>query len=199
MKTKLQKHDIDWKLAKNMCRTTVNKGHSDIEATSKFKLSLLISEHSPIRELKIRWSWLKIKSWIATHFARHRWESYISTRRTDRTGVDRDKLLQSERVQMDCSANAQHLIDTSRKRLCHQASPETRGYWEDLKLSIYDEGHEELFMVMVPNCVYRAGCPEFADCGHYSRLIGKDKGVTSTDIRIRYKAYNKVFLEAHDA
>ena len=199
MKTTIMQSDINWKLVKNISRTTVNKKHTAVEASPVFKLAMLISEHSPIREIKIRWQWGSIKSWVATHFARHRWESYISTRRTDRTGQNRDELLQSELVKMDCSANAQSLIDTSRKRLCYQASPETRKYWEDLKLSLYDIGQEELFIALVPNCVYRAGCPEFSQCGHYKRLCDRDSHVASTSIQVRYKAYAALFLEDMDA
>ena len=107
MKTEIMVSDINWKLVKNISRTTVNKKATGVEASPTFRLAILISEHSPIREIKLRWKWEGIKSWIATHFARHRWESYISTRRSDRTGINRDELLQSELVNMDCSANAQ--------------------------------------------------------------------------------------------
>jgi len=199
MKTEIMVSDINWKLVKNISRTTVNKKATGVEASPTFRLAILISEHSPIREIKLRWKWEGIKSWIATHFARHRWESYISTRRSDRTGINRDELLQSELVNMDCSANAQSLIDTSRKRLCYQASDETREHFEDLKLSIYDIGQEELFMTLVPNCIYRAGCPEFVQCGHYHKLCDRDSRVASTSIETRYKAYGALFLEDMDA
>lgn len=195
MKTQILKSDLDWKMVKNVSRNTVNKQHTKNEASSKFKLDILISEHSPIREIKIRWKWENIKSWIATHFARHRYECYIGTRRTDRTGVDRDELLQSELVDMDNAANAQNLIDMARKRLCYQASKETREYMESLKFSIMKMGEDELFEVLVPNCVYRGGCPEFSNCGYYLDIVTKDCDIASMDIKERYEAYNNIFLD----
>ena len=56
----------DWKDVKNVSRTTVNKQHTENEATSNFKKNILISEHSPIREIRVRWKWSNIKSWIKT-------------------------------------------------------------------------------------------------------------------------------------
>jgi hypothetical protein len=186
--------DINWKLVKNVSRNTVNKDHTNKAATSKFKLAILISEHSPIREIKIRWKWENIKSWIAVHFSRHKYECYVSTQRTDRTGVDRDALPQGQLVNMDNSANAQNLIDMARKRLCYQASTETREYMESLKLSILNSGQDELFEVLVPNCIYRAGCPEFTNCGYYNRMMNEKFDVTSINISERYVAYNDMFI-----
>ena len=128
MKTRINELFMDWKNAKNKCRTTVNKNYSEKEASSKFKKALLLSEHSPIRLLKVDWSWKGIKSWVATHYSRHKWECFIGTQRTDRTGINRDELPQGALVNFDGEANAQHLIDTARKRLCFQASKETREY-----------------------------------------------------------------------
>lgn len=194
MKTKIIKTNIDWKDVKNISRTTVNKEHSDNEATSVFKKKILISEHSPIRELNIRWMWNGIKSWIATHFSRHKWECYISTRRTDRTGVDRDFLHQGELLNMEGSANAQHLIDMARKRLCYQSSKETREYMEDLKISLY-ETEPEISNALVPNCVYRFGCPEFKECGYWTSIISKID-IKNDDIQSRYDKYNEIFYNS---
>lgn len=194
MKTKILSSDTDWTLVKNVSRNTVNKKHTSNEATSKFKLAMLISEHSPIREIKIRWKWENIKSWISVHFSRHRYECYVSTQRTDRTGIDRNKLEQGELVNMDNSANAQQLINVARKRLCYQAADETREYMESLKYSILKFGQDELFEVLVPNCVYRGGCPEFNNCGYYAELVKQDRKIVSASIRDRYRAYNDIFL-----
>ena len=133
-----------------------------------------------------------IKSWIATHFARHKYECYISTQRSDRTGVNRDKSPQDTPVNMDNSANAQHLIDISRKRLCYASAPETVEKMRDLKFEI-SKYERELSEVMVPNCVYRCGCPEFEECGFWSTFKSKNKN-SLDDIQSRYDAYNERFF-----
>ena len=71
MKTKITKVSADWTDVKNECRNTVTKKATNIEPTQDFKKRLLLSEHSPIRLIKIKWRWEGIKSWISVHFARH--------------------------------------------------------------------------------------------------------------------------------
>lgn len=57
----------NWKEIVNDCRSTVGKDKLDKEPSEKFKKSILISEHSPIRDISIKWMWDGIKSWVATH------------------------------------------------------------------------------------------------------------------------------------
>ena len=200
-KTEITKVDADWVNVKNECRNTVNKEATDNVPGSKFKKDLLISEHSPIRLIRIQWRWAKIKSWIATHFARHwlGWDKWIGTRRTDRTGVDRDELRQDELVPMDISANAQALINVSRFRLCRQAATETREYMAALKTQI-NTVEPEVAYVMTPNCIYRCGCPEFHECGYWQAFKAKHPDIDLSDIRARYDAYNQDFFgEDHAA
>lgn len=195
MKTQIIKLENDWKDVKNVSRTTVNKKHSEIEATEEFKRKLLISEHSPIRLLKVRWRWDEIKSFVATHFSRHRWECFIGTQRDDRVGVNTNFNSRDVLVPFEGEANAQHLIDTSRKRLCKQSHPDTVEYMEDLKMELFEQDFE-MASVLVPNCIYRNGCPEFECCGYHQELIKKDKNVVSLNIQVRYDAYNKIFIES---
>lgn len=200
MKTNIKKVSVDWTEIKNECRHTDNKEDTFKEATEKFIKQLLISEHSPIRLARIKWSWDGIKSWISVHFARHwlGWEKWVSTQRTDRTGVNRDKSPQDTPVNMDVEANAQALINVSRYRLCKQASKETREYMMDLKASIKEKGQKEISNVMVPNCIYRMGCPEFKCCGHIQKFKDwcEDSGhslLDLNDIQTRYDFYNEFF------
>ena len=181
-----------WNHIRNVCRTTINKEHDNKEPSRKFKKNLLISEHSPIRELVVKWKWSDIKSWIGVHYSRHRYECYVSTQRTDRTGVNRDDLPQSSLVDMDNTANAQHLIDVMRKRLCYGASKETRELAEELKytLKTYEE---ELSDVLVPNCIYRCGCPEMSNCGFFKRFVDEYIDDDLYEISDRYDKYNKYF------
>jgi len=193
-RTVINKFENDWIDIKNKCRTTVNKIHTNNIPSSEFKTNLLISEHSPIRLLKINWLWNPIKSWVATHWSRHKWECFISTQRSDRTGINRDDEPQGTLVNFEGEANAQHLIDTMRKRLCFQASPETRELAVSLKNTI--KGTEsELADVLVPNCIYRCGCPEFEQCKYkywdnFSKLYSKND---LCNIEVRYSLYNKLF------
>ena len=192
MKTEIIKIKGSWEEIANDCRTTVGKSELGKEPSLKFKREILISEHSPIRSMAVKWQWVNIPSWVATHFSRHKWECFIKTQRSDRTGVDRNKLPQDAPVIMTGEANTQNLIDTARKRLCRLASRETRKYMEDLKKSIKIR-EPEISDVLVPNCVYRGGCPEPNGCGWYQAMIEKHPKLASTDIQERYDEYNRVF------
>lgn len=195
--TKITKVYNDWVDVKNECRNTVNKEFNDKEPSESFKKKLLISEHSPIRLLEIKWRWQGIKSWISVHFARHwlGWDKWISTQRDDRTNIDRNKSPQDTPVNYDGKANAQSLINVSRYRLCiGSAHKETREYMENLKKEIR-KIEPELSNVLVPNCVYRCGCPEMKECGYFNLLLkqAKDNNVDITNIQERYDLYNKHF------
>lgn len=195
--TKITKVNADWTDVKNECRNTVNKEATEKEPTIDFKKKILISEHSPIRLIEIKWRWEGIKSWISVHFARHwlGWDKWISTQRNDRTGVDRDKSPQDTPVNYDGKGNAQALINVARFRLCNSAHPETRAYMEDLKESIH-EFEPELSDVMQRNCIYRGGCPEFNPCPYWKNFCEKHKGENLLDIQTRYDLANKDFYES---
>lgn len=192
MKTKILKIKGDWQEVVDDCRATVGKEPLGKEPSEDFKTKILISEHSPIRDISVKWRWENMPHWITVHWARHKWEKFIRTQRSDRTGVNRDNLSQSEPQDFTGEANVQHLIDTMRKRLCRQASPETRKYAEDFKTTL-NHYEPEIAEVLVPNCVYRGGCPEMNNCGFYERIFEEECGVVSTDIRSRYKSYNRYF------
>jgi len=192
--TLLTKLSIDWIDVKNKCRITVNKEDSLNPVTPEFKQRLLLSEHSPIRLLRVSWKW-SLKSWIAVHFSRHHigWEKWVSTQRNDRTGIDRDTSTQDTMVNMSIEANAQALINVSKVRLCYNAHTEAREHMEDLKRALYGT-EPELAEVMQPNCVYRCGCPEFAPCGYWRVFTAKHSNIDFTDITERYKAANEDFF-----
>lgn len=197
MKTEILKIKGDWEEVVNDCRATVGKEALGKEPSQKFKRDILISEHSPIRDIQIKWRWRNIKSWVATHWVRHKWECFVRTQRTDRTGINRDELPQDAPVDFTGDANTQALIDTMRKRLCYQASPETRKYAEDLKVAIHAV-EPEISDVLVPNCVYRCGCPELQSCGYWERLVEETDGaILTADIQQRYGLYNLLFWEVH--
>lgn len=129
-KTEILKIKGDWVEVASDCRSTVGKPPLDHEPSVDFKRKILIAEHSPIRDISVKWAWHGIKSWVATHWSRHKFEKYIKSQRSDRTGIPRDKLPQHAPVDFTGEANVQSLIDTMRKRLCRQSSPEARRYDE---------------------------------------------------------------------
>lgn len=197
MLTEILKRKGDWEEVVDDCRATVGKDELGKEPSKAFRRDILIAEHSPIRDLIIKWRWKDIPYWVTTHWARHKWEKFISTQRSDRTGIPREKLPQDEPQTFRGEANAQNLIDTMRKRLCFTAAQKTREYAEDLKLTLHDI-EPELSDVLVPNCVYRSGCPEMNGCDKWSQFVlwcmkEKEVQVVYCTIAERYALYNEWF------
>lgn len=202
LKTRFNACIVDWKRVKNHCRTTDNKDFTDKDATDEFKKKLLISEHTPIRLIELDWSWKGMPSWVSVHWVRHKWEKFVSTQRDDRKEHDipRGKMPQDTPVNFDGYANMQALIDSFRKRLCFCASPETREYAEDFKVSLHLI-FPELADVLVPNCIYRCGCPEgFSCCRFFDDVFYKWYGhyFNLSNIQERYDLYNKYFYNLRD-
>lgn len=157
----------EWSKVKRSARTTIHKDGEGNYPDDAWKKTMLLAEHSPIRRIRFSWRWENLKSWVSVHFVRHKHgvEHWVSTQRSDRTGVDRDKSTQDAPVCHECEANAQALIYISRKRLCNQASPETRKAWKEVKAEVARRD-PVLASVMVPECIYRGFCPEFRSCGY---------------------------------
>lgn len=168
MKVELIYSRADWNEVLNACRTTVGKDRVGSQPKTSWRKQILLCEHSPIRKLQVTVKCYDVKSWVATHFVRHHIgvEKYVQTQRTDRTGVNRDELPQGALVTLELDLNGQAIINISRKRLCQQASPETRELWKLILEEIRKE-LPELYDVCVPECVYRGFCPELYSC-HYS-------------------------------
>lgn len=156
-----------WNRVVNCARTTVNKKSIDKEPTSSWKYKILVSEHSPIRQLEFHFKWNDLKSWVSVHLVRHNIgiNHYVRTQRTDRTGTNRDSLPQDSKVEHEISINAQEMINISKVRLCSKASLETTEAWKEL-LETIKEDEPELYKVCVKQCVYRGFCPEFKSCGY---------------------------------
>lgn len=204
VETEILKVKGDWNDVLEDCRFSANKEPYNIgkEPSNEFKKKILIAEHSPIRNISFKFRWKNIKHWVTVHWVRHMWYCIVNTQRSDRTGIDREELPQGSPQSFVGEQNIQHLIDTDRKRLCCQASPETRECAISQKLAI--ENIDPLISnVLVPNCVYRCGCCEPDGCGHfnqfvywYGRRYGKPLNVTN--IQERYDAYNVYFHELYE-
>lgn len=156
----------NWMNVKEAARTTISKDGPGEYPSHTWKKTILLAEHSPIRLIRVQWKWKNLKSWISVHFVRHKFgiEHWVTTQRSDRTGIDRDKSPQDTPVSHQCEANAQALIFISRRRLCSQAAPGTRLAWLEVKKNV-EAVDPELASVMVPECIYRGFCPEFHTCG----------------------------------
>lgn len=152
----------NWQEIKNACMATISKD-SGREPDSDWKKRILLAEHSPIRLLKISWKWVDLPYFVSVHFTRHNIGVYhfVSTQRTKES---RGEEPQNAPVTHVCSANAQALINISRKRLCNKAAKETRDAWQAVKNEIA-KVEPELASCMVRECVYRRFCPEMHSCG----------------------------------
>lgn len=164
---------VGWDQVLNSARTTVGKEELNREPSEKFKKQILISEHSPIRNLLFEVVWGNLPYWVSVHLARHHigFHSgeddlvFVETQRSDRTGDNRDNMPQDAPVTFRGLINAHSLINISRVRLCSSASKETREAWS---LAIKKVGEiEPLFLELCKkNCIYRGFCPESNGCGY---------------------------------
>lgn len=158
----------NWREVADSANTTINKEAGNKEPSSVWKRKMLLCEHSPIRQLFVKCKFYDLKYWISVHFVRHKFgiEHWVRTQREDRTGVDRNELTQGNLVEHEFLANAQAMINISRKRLCNQASKETREAWQEILDSIKSE-LPELYDTCVPDCIYRGWCYEYKSCGYH--------------------------------
>lgn len=194
-RTEILKIKGDWEEVVNDCRATVKKPPLGKEPSADFKRRILMAEHSPIRDLTVKFRWAGIPYWVAMHWKTHHWESRVNSQRNDRQSeYDRRKAPQDAPVNFIGDANAQNLIDTWRKRLCQQASPETREYAEDFKKTLH-EREPEIADALVPNCVYRGFCPEMNPCGFWETFSCCLSKGDLTDGQRRYEVYNGYFRE----
>lgn len=135
----------------------------------EWKRRLLESEHSPIRELWFGFR-LEIPYWVSVHLVRHHIgvNHYVQSQRDDRQKeltLSRAEKPQGEIVTHIMSINAQELIQVAHKRLCNQASWETRTVVREM-CELVKEQYPEFKNVLVPLCVYRNGkCTEMFPCG----------------------------------
>jgi hypothetical protein len=168
MKAKILSIKGTWRQVADSANTTIHLEAGENEPSSKWKKRMLLCEHSPIRQHIIKCKWYNLKSWVSVHFVRHKIgiEHWVRTQRTDRTSIDRDDLTQDNLIEHEFEANVQAFINISRKRLCTQASDETREAWQSV-LDEIKQSEPELYSVCVPDCVYRGWCYEFKSCGFH--------------------------------
>ena len=172
MKIEILKHptDEDWLLCKKCTLVTVSKD-SNKPATDEWKVKLLKANHSPTPTLQFCFRLTDIPYWLSLHLGRHVHATpFVSTQRNDRQNkYERGKAPQEAPVTMCWYMNAEELITISHKRLCRQASKETREIVQEICNKVI-EVNPEFKDLFVPNCVYRGGvCEEFNCCGYNQR------------------------------
>lgn len=168
MKVKFKKVKGNWRDIADSANTTIHLLEGTKEPSSIWKKRMLLCEHSPIRQLSIKSKWYDLPYWVSTHIVRH-WLGilhWVRTQRTDRTGVDRNESPQGNFVEHEIEANAQAIINISRRRLCNGASKETKEAWQ-LFLESFKDKEPELYSICVPDCLYRGWCYEFKSCGYH--------------------------------
>ena len=131
-------------------------------------MKLLKSEHSPIRTLWFAFK-MEIPYFVSTHYVRHSNGAvhFVSTQRDDRhpeETVSRADKPQGVIVSHIMYVNAQELMYIMRKRLCNQASPETRQVARMIRDEVL-KTNPEFKDFLVPACKYQGGvCHEFVPC-----------------------------------
>ena len=161
------KRVTDWQRVVDAARFTQGKEPLGHEPSDEFKKQMILSEHSPLRELEFDIKMYGIPYWVSNHFVRHvHAQPFVSTSRPDITGskVSRHDMRQDDLVNLQLSLNAQEIINISKLRLCNKAARETREIWykvldELIRIEPY------LASACVPQCIYRGFCPEQKSCG----------------------------------
>lgn len=170
MKVELLKYptEQDWLWCKTCTLNTVGIKAIKTMPTDEWKQKLVESEHSPLRELWFGFR-LEIPYWVSVHLVRHNIgiNHYVQSQRDDRQKTEtipRAEKPQGEIVSHIVSVNAQELVQIAHKRLCMQASEETRAVVKEMcRLAI--ESNPELKTVLIPLCDYRNGkCTEMFPC-----------------------------------
>ena len=156
----------DWILARKCTLVTVSKD-SDKEPSMEWKEKLLKARHSPIRTLQFCFKLVDIPYWVSVHLTRHVHATpFVATQRNDRQDkYDRGEAPQNQPVTMCWYMNAEELMTIANKRLCNQASKETRAVIKEICKNVILL-NPEFSNVLEPMCYYRGGrCDEFNCCG----------------------------------
>lgn len=163
--------DNDWMLAKQCTLVTIGKNPvtpPDLE----WKKRLLAACHSPIRTLNFCFRLTDVPYWVSTHLVRHVHATpFVKSQRNDRqSDYDRRKAPQDAPVDMMWYMNAEELMTIAHKRLCNQASKETREVVAEMCRQVI-EVCPEFDGLLVPLCEYRGGvCTEFKPCGRNLKI-----------------------------
>ena len=160
-----------WQEIKDSALFTIGKSTGKYP-TSEWKRSILMAEHSPIRDGFLIIEVYNVPSFVIGHFVRHHvgFTPYVRSLRSDRAEYDEVPNRNTPNA-MRFNGNFQSFINVSRRRYCYQASAETRTVW-DLIMQEVKKVEPELYSVCVKECVYRNGlCPEMNTCGFNKKEV----------------------------
>lgn len=156
----------DWYECKRRALVTVGKDR--FEAPSEeWKHKILAARHSPIRRLRFSFLIEDVPSWVSVHLCRHiHAQPYVKSQRNDRQSeYDRNAARQDAPVTMIWDMDAEELMNVANKRLCMQASEETR-YVVQAACVLVAMKCPEFEPFLVPMCKYHGGvCHEMRPCG----------------------------------
>lgn len=158
--------DLDWMAVKERALVTVGKTPITPPDT-EWKHRILAARHSPIRRLRFSFRLENVPSWVSVHLIRHvHAQPYVKSQRNDRqSDYDRAKAPQDAPVNMIWDMNAEELMIIANKRLCGQASPETRDVVVEMCWQV-ESKYPEFIGLLVPMCEYCGGiCHEMKPCG----------------------------------
>lgn len=185
------KQIVGWDIAYEAALRTVGKQPKKQYPGNKWRLRSLMAEHSQVKLVQYRISFLDLRQWVGVHLLRHPYVlPFIHSQRDDRReDIDklvervlsiikddiksssdfnkRDYLFQGETNDQDFYVNAQTFVNISRKRLCTCASKETRMAWQLVKDAIKDVD-PVIYHCMRRQCVYRGFCPEMHPACRYA-------------------------------
>lgn len=156
----------DWKEVKRRALVTVGKTMVT-PPDMAWKRSILRARHSPIRYLQFSFLLEGIPYWVSVHLARHvHAQPYVRSQRNDRqSDFDRTRAPQDAPVDMIWDLNAEELMVVANKRLCAQASPETREVVAGM-CKLASGACPEIADFLTPMCEYHGGvCHELHGCG----------------------------------
>lgn len=156
----------DWKEVKRRALVTVGKTMVT-PPDMAWKRSILRARHSPIRYLQFSFFLGGIPYWVSVHLVRHvHAQPYVRSQRNDRqSNFDRTRAPQDAPVDMIWDLNAEELMVVANKRLCAQASPETREVVAGM-CKLASGACPEIADFLTPMCEYHGGvCHELHGCG----------------------------------
>jgi thymidylate synthase ThyX len=155
----------DWLFCKRCALETIGLAPKT-PPNEEWKRKILRARHSPIRELRFAFLLEDIPYWVSVHLCRHvHAQPYVKSQRNDRQSkYDRGKAPQDAPVSMIWTMNAEEWLTICNKRLCNQASKETREVIEMLRDAVA-EANPEFIDEMVPMCIREGECHEMYPCG----------------------------------
>lgn len=157
--------DNDWLEVKRRALVTMGYNKIVTKPDEAWKHNILEARHSPIRRLWFSFD-ISCPYWVSVHLCRHiHAQPYVRSQRNDRQdNYDRNSAPQDAPVNMIWDMNAEELMVIANKRLCKQASEETR-YVVKMMCDQVLAKCPEFRRLLVPNCVYQGGvCHEMYPC-----------------------------------